>query len=52
MNKWLIILVAVIIIPVIAVWMWVRHPRKCWRELRNSWLFVFKGKGLDDTDND
>ena len=52
MNKWLIIIVAIIVVPFIAAWMWIRHPKKCWQELRDSWLVVFKGKCPDDPDKD
>lgn len=48
MNKWLIILAAVIVVPFIAACMWIRHPRVCWREMKNSWNLVMRGKSEDD----
>lgn len=47
MNKWLLITLAVLVIPFVVVYMWVRHPCKCWREAKRSWLLVFRGKDIE-----
>lgn len=47
MNKWILILLAVIAVPVVVTWMWVRHPVLCFKEARRSWLMVFYGKDID-----
>lgn len=53
MNKWLVIAVACIVVPFIVIWMWIRHPKLCWRGAKESWDMVFRGKGnYDDNDND
>lgn len=47
MNKWILIPLAIIAIPIIVTYMWIRHPILCWRELKHSWLLVFHGKDTD-----
>jgi len=44
MNKWILIPLAVIAVPLVVTWMWVRHPILCAKELRRSWLLVFRGR--------
>ena len=48
MNKWLLIFLAGFVAPFIITYMWIRHPILCWRELKHSWLLVFRGK--DDSE--
>lgn len=47
MNKWIFWPLAFVAIPCIIVYMWVRHPRKVWQEIKSSWNFVVNGKDDD-----
>lgn len=47
MNKWLLISFSIIVIPLVIFYMWIRHPIKSWREVKNSWNFVVNGKDDD-----
>ena len=47
MNKWLLIFLAGFVAPFIIVYMWVRHPIRCWRELVASFKFCILGKDDD-----
>lgn len=44
MNKWLLITVAIIAIPLIVAYMWIRHPILCFREAKESFDMCFRGK--------
>lgn len=47
MSRSLLIALAVIAIPLVVTYMWVRHPVLCWREMRKSWMLVFCGKDIE-----
>ena len=47
MNKWILIPLAIVAIPIVAAWMWIRHPILCWREAKRSWQLVFRGRDID-----
>ena len=47
MSKWILIPLAVIAIPIVVTWMWIRHPVLCFKEARRSWLLVFHGRDTD-----
>lgn len=47
MSKWLLILLAGVVLPFIIVYMWVRHPVLCCKEMYRSWMLCFKGKDLN-----
>lgn len=47
MNKWILIPLAVIAVPLVVTWMWIRHPILCFKEARRSWQLVFHGKSED-----
>jgi len=47
MSRLIIVPFAIIAIPFIIAYMWIRHPVMCWREMRNSWLLVFRGKDVE-----
>ena len=49
MNKWILIPLALIAIPFVVVYMWVRHPVLIYRELRDSFRLCVLGK-IDDKD--
>lgn len=44
MNKWIVIPLALIAIPFVAAWMWIRHPILCWRELKHSFNLCVRGR--------
>ena len=48
LNKFLVIATAIVLVPAIATYLCIRHPRRCWRSLRNSWLLVFRGKDVEE----
>lgn len=40
LSPWVVVPVAVIAVPFIALYMWIRHPRRCvnaWRQSKNIW---------------
>lgn len=47
MNKWILITLAIIAIPFVIAYMWVRHPILCFKEVKRSWFLVFRGKDID-----
>ena len=47
MNKWILIPLAVVAIPVIVAWMWIRHPILCFKELKHSFNLCMRGKDTD-----
>ena len=44
MNKWILIPLAIITIPFVVAYMWIRHPILCWRELKDSFNLCMRGK--------
>jgi len=46
MNKWILIPLTVIAIPIVVAWMWIRHPVQCAKEAYRSWQLVFRGKDI------
>lgn len=44
MNKWILIPLAIVAIPIVIVYMWVRHPVLVWRELKHSFKLCILGK--------
>ena len=44
MNKWVLIFLAGFVTPFIIVYMWIRHPILCWREMRKSWRMINYGE--------
>ena len=46
MNKWILIPLAIVAIPFVIAYMWVRHPILCWRELKHSFNLCMRGKDI------
>ena len=46
MNKWILIPLAIVAIPFVVAWMWIRHPIQCTKEAYRSWQLVFRGKDI------
>ena len=46
MNKWILIPLAIVAIPFVVAWMWIRHPILCVKEAYRSWQLVFRGKDI------
>ena len=44
MNKYLFFTLAIIAIPFVMIYMWVRHPVLVWREARKSWRMINHGE--------
>jgi len=44
MNKYLFFTLAIIAVPFVVIYMWVRHPKKVWAEARKSWRMINHGE--------
>ena len=47
MNKWILITLAILVVPFLIAWMWIRHPIQCAKESYRSWQLVFRGRDID-----
>lgn len=43
MSKWILIPLAIIVIPFIVAYMWLRHPILCWKGAKESFDMCFRG---------
>lgn len=44
MNKWILIPLALLAIPFVVAYMWIRHPIVTWREFKHSFKLCILGK--------
>ena len=47
MNKWILIPLALIAIPFVVAYMWIRHPVLCFKEAKHSFNLCFRDKHED-----
>jgi len=43
MSKWILYPAVIVGVPIICLYMFVRHPRKVWQEARRSWHMINHG---------
>ena len=44
MSKWILYPAIIVGVPIICLYMLVRHPRKVWQEARRSWRMISYGE--------